>query len=148
MIHRNSIFFILVLVLAVWKHSVHGQESPLLRNRANTKEVMTDQQVDATSSFDESRDLSSLSQLLGAGARTAARATVASDSDEGNPDPLDPLYIFLGVEGVIIVIIGVCKHSYDRGREDLEQQDAKAVDPRENTDEENTTTSSEAAVAR
>jgi len=143
--HRNSIFFILALVLAVWMHPVHGQQSPLLRNQANTKAFETDQQVDATS-ITETRELNIVSGILDLGTATAKygpRVDQWSDQEQ-DVSWWGWILVVLG----IVVLAACCKRCCAGAQEDSEEQDAKAGDPRENTDEDNTTTSSEAAVAR
>ncbi|KAL3770903.1 hypothetical protein ACHAWU_003212 [Discostella pseudostelligera] len=145
MMHRNSIFCILALVLAVWKHPVHGQQSPLLRNRANTKEVMTDQQVDA-SSITETRELNIVTGLIDLATTTAKYGPRGDQLIDQERDV--PWWGWILVVVGILVLAACCKRCCAGAQEDSEEQDAKAVDPRENTDEENTTTSSEAAVAR
>jgi hypothetical protein len=127
--HRNSIFFILALVHSVWMHPVHGQQSPLLRNRAKTNEVMTYQQVDATS-ITKTRDLKALSGILDL--MDSMDVEMVSDEDKGFPKWAWSL-VALG----IVVLAVCCKFCSVGARKYLEQQDAKAVDPRENTDEEN-----------
>ena len=138
MMHRNSIFFILALVLSVWMHPVHGQQSPLLRNRANTKEVMTYQQVDATS----------ITKTRALKRRNSGIADLVSDDQTTDQEQDVPWWVWALVVVGCFVLNACCKHCCAGAQEDSEEQDAKAGDPRENTDEDNTTTSSEAAVAR
>ena len=138
MMHRNSIFFILALVHSVWMHPVHGQQSPLLRN---TNEVKTYQQVDATS-ITKTRDLKALSGSGIPDLMDLMGVEMASDEDEELPKWAWSLVAF----GIFVLAV-CCKCCRVGARKYLEQQDAKAVDPQENTDEENTTTSSEAAAS-